>query len=354
MIRIQNARHLIVVVLLWCAPPLYAAQIYLDPLYGWSLQSDVVYGTGKVNFGTSTKQLKMDIYQPVDIGKAPVLANRPAVVIQDGGAWTSGSKTNGRVTTAAKYMAQHGYTVFVTDYRQVGDFPSAGPGPWQSLNPGGNGSLFGASWSVYPTLTVVRAGIEDFSVAISHVRNNAALYGIDPNRIGAAGGSSGGINVLDLQYNGVTPAAYKAQAVIALVATMAGDWDKVVAGGPPLFMLNNVNDPLIWYSPDVEPNLHNRLKLTGIYYEQWWQYPNTGDHNIHYDQYPSADPTCPWLTAKVGDTSELVLDRIRDFLAYKLAGGPIPLVIPEPASVVLALIGIGFVAVWISPLRKRL
>src|SRR5438874_156976 len=39
----------------------------------------------------------LDVYQPVGIGKAPLLHNRPAIVIQEGGAWVSASKTNGRV-----------------------------------------------------------------------------------------------------------------------------------------------------------------------------------------------------------------------------------------------------------------
>jgi acetyl esterase/lipase len=327
-----------------------AGLAYFDPLYGVQVTSNVVYGTGKTTSGSMS--LLMDVYQPTDIGNGKVLPTRAAVVIQDGGAWTSGDKTNGRVVTPAMYLAQRGYTVFITDYRQVGDSPVSGPGPWQNLNPGSNSSLAGAALAIYPSYNVIRAGVEDFATAISFVRSHASTYGIDPNRIGIAGGSAGGVNALDLQYNNnpVDP-SYRAQAVVALVATMYGDWSKVQAGGPPLFMWNNALDPLIWYSPDVEPNLHNRLLSKGIYYEQWMEDPNLTDHNVHYEQHPLADTNDPYLAGKYGDQSENALERMRDFLATKLAGGPVVVNVPEPATVVLAMMG--GVGVAVISLRNR-
>jgi hypothetical protein len=122
---------------------------------------------------------------------------------------------------------------------------------------------------------------------------------------------------------------------------MMGDWDKVVAGGAPLFLWNNALDPLIFYNNDVEPNLHNRLQQKGIYYEQWMEYPNLTDHNVHYDQYPLADTNDPYLAGSYNDSSKLILDRVADFLAYKFtATGPINIAVPEPASVVLLFLGL--------------
>ena len=111
--------------------------------------------------------------------------------------------------------------------------------------------------------------IEDYAAAITYVRTNAALYGIDPNHIAGIGGSAGAIDLLDLQYNGdTTKASYRTQANISAVGSMMGDWDKVVAGGAPLFLWNNPLDPLIFYNSDVEPNLHKILQQKNIYYEQ--------------------------------------------------------------------------------------
>ena len=328
-----------------------AGLLYIDQLYGYQKTSDIQFGTGNTTNGAMP--LLMDVYQPTDIGNAPVQTNRPAVVIQDGGAWTSGDKGNGRVTTPAIYLAQHGYTVFIADYRQVGDSPStAGPGPWSNLNPSAHSSGLGLATSIYPSVNVVRVGIEDFAKAITFVRTNAATYGIDPNEIAGVGGSAGGINLLDLQYNGNTTAAsYRTQANIAVVASMMGDWDKVVSGGAPLFMWNNPQDPLIFYNNDVEPNLHHQLQAKNVYYEQWMEEANLTDHNVHYEQFPFADTNDPYLAGKYNDNSEIIMDRMRDFLAYHFTTtGPIT-VVPEASSILLVLAG--GISLGVIPLRKR-
>lgn len=322
-----------------------AGLLYMDPLFGYAKTSDVVYGSGKTRSGTM--QLKMDVYQPTNIGNGNAPANRPAIVIQDGGAWTSGSKTNGRVTTPAIYFAQRGYTVFIGDYRQVGDRAVSGAGPWQNLS-------FGFPVNIYPGGNVIRAGIEDFATAISYVRSNAATYGIDPSRIGGAGGSAGGINLLDLQYNNnPVPASYSVKAVIALLSTMFTDYTKVQAGGPPLFMLNSETDLLIPYRPNVEPNLHARLDSKGIYYEQWIHDLGFANHDIDYDFHP-------WLMQDTGHTNvgENVLERMRDFLATYLAGGAVPFpslraaAVPEPSSWALGVMGIAAFGVIAACRRK--
>ena len=341
--------------LVFCAAETASAGLlYIDPIYGYQKTSNIQFALGKTTSGTMP--LLLDVYQPTDIGQGKVQANRPAVVIQDGGAWVSGDKENGRVVQAATYLTQRGYTVFIANYRQVGDSPAApGPGPWNSLSPSSNSSGLGAGTFIFPSHNVIRNGIEDFAAAITYVRNNAALYGVNPNYIAGAGGSAGAINLLDLQYNGNTTAQpWRTQANLAFVGSMMGDWDKVVAGGAPLFMLNNALDPLIFYNNDVEPNLHNRLESVGIYHEQWMQYPNVLDHNMHYDQYPLADTGNPYMTASYGDSSKLVMERAADFLAYHFTPtGPINIVVPEPASVALLFLGIVSLigATWRRPRR---
>lgn len=168
------------------AAPVSAGLLYIDPLYGYQETENIQFALGKTTGGTMP--LLLDVYQPTDIGKGKVQTNRPAVVIQDGGAWTSGDKDNGRVVQAATYLTQRGYTVFVANYRQVGDSPAtAGPGPWSSIDPASNSSVLGFLTAIYPSVNVVRVGIEDLAAAITYVRTNAALYGIDPNHIAGAG-----------------------------------------------------------------------------------------------------------------------------------------------------------------------
>jgi len=324
------------------ASPAYAALLYIDPIYGFQETENIQFATGKTTSGNMP--LLLDVYQPTDIGNGKVQTNRPAVVVQDGGAWTSGNKDNGRVTEIAEYMARRGYTVFIADYRQVGDSPAkVDPGPWTGLNPSAHSSGLGAATQfVYPGINTLEVGIEDFASAITYVRTNAATYGIDPNHIAGVGGSAGAINLLDLQYNGNTTAAsYRTQANISAVGSMMGDWDKVVSGGAPLFLWNNALDPLIFYNSDVEPNLHHQLQLKNVYYEQWMEYPNLTDHNVHYDQYPLADTNDPYLLGSYNDSSKLIEARMADFLAYHFTPtGPIAILVPEPGSIALFFVGL--------------
>jgi len=121
-----------------------AAAIYMDPLYGIGITKDVEY-TKAATSNKGLVGLKLDIYQPTDIGLAPLLATRPAIVIQDGGAWVSADKGNGRVTTIANYMAQRGYTVVVADYRQ------------------GANNLFGAGGDVVPIVGQTAFGSQPYA-----------------------------------------------------------------------------------------------------------------------------------------------------------------------------------------------
>lgn len=329
-------RSIVVVVAISClqAQAAFAGLIYFDSLYGVSTTKDVVYGTGQTSKGPM--DLLLNIYQPVDIGLAPVPTNRPVVVIEDGGAWTSGSKDAGRVTTPAIYLAQRGYTTLTIDYRQIADSAIAGPGPWSNLQ-------FGFPVTIFPTANVIRAGIEDFATAITWVKANAGSLGIDPNQVAIAGGSAGGVNALDLIYNGDTSAQpYSVKAVVALVSTMYGDYTKIVANSPPVFLLNSRTDGLIWYDPDVK-NMIARFQQLGVYVEPWEQDLGFLTHGVEYDYKP--------YIPGVNETRDKdVLERMRDFLAYHFVpNGPVPVVVPEASSLALS---VGAVALF-GALRLR-
>ena len=317
-----------------------AGLVYIDPLFGYT-KTTVQYGTG-ISKGVPIPLLA-DIYEPIDIGNGAPPVNRPALVGQDGGAWTSAKRDSGRVTTPAIYAAQRGYTVVMTDYRQGAPavpFLGIDGGPHAPVTIGqtvyGNEpyaglTTSGHTYAVYPGMTPISAGIEDFALGIAWTRSNAALLGIDPNRIGALGGSAGGIDALLLQYNNnpVNP-DYAAQAVVALVSTMMNNYDRIQPGGPPVFLLNNTADAVVPWSPQMS----QRFVDVGIYREQWFQPTDALYHNVEWD-------------LDLGGLT--LLERMRDFLAYQLAGGPY--LIPEPSSFVLAAVSL--LAVGAVRLRKR-
>jgi acetyl esterase/lipase len=98
--------------------------------------------------------LKFDSYWP-----AVWAANRPAVVLVHGGAWSGGDKSS--MDWMGRQLAANGYVAFAINYRLT----SATPWP---------------------------AEIQDVQEAIRFVRSRAAKNGIDPTRIGVLGDSAGG------------------------------------------------------------------------------------------------------------------------------------------------------------------
>ncbi len=98
----------------------------------------------------------MDVFIPKHRNRTPT----PAVLWIHGGGWEVGDK-NGNF--GAKFLANEGFVTASLSYRLSGDSP-------------------------FP------AAIEDCKCAIRFLRANAPKYGIDPDRIGVAGSSAGGIN----------------------------------------------------------------------------------------------------------------------------------------------------------------
>jgi predicted esterase len=268
----------------------YAGTPFLDPIYGYALTTDVRYASGVTEGGPI--DLRLDIYRPTNIGQGALPALSPAVVIQHGGSWTSGDKD--QAFTPGTFLARHGFTVVSAQYRLSGDNPVPGNGPWNAVS-------FPFYLSIFPGTDAIRAGIEDFGKAMSWTRANAASYGIDPNKIAAAGGSAGGINALLHTYNN-PPAASAPQAVVAYVGTLYNNENLINAGEPPAFLLNSVTDSLIPY-PDVA-DMVERMDAVGVYNEPWIQDLGTGVHDVEWDYL---------LDGKT------VLERTKEFLAFHLA-----------------------------------
>lgn len=101
-------------------------------------------------------KLKMDVYPPQNPqGPAPV------VVYVHGGGWMSGSKNDDIARTFFGELTHRGYLVASLNYRLAPKY-------------------------TFP------AQIQDVKCAIRHLRANATVYNLDPEHIGAMGGSAGG------------------------------------------------------------------------------------------------------------------------------------------------------------------
>ena len=119
--------------------------------------------TFDIEYGQAGGQsLKLDMFSPQRDDANAETDLLPAVVFVHGGGWSAGDKKDFR--PYARQLAQHGFVTFSIGYRL---FNARGENRWP-------------------------AQIDDVQRAVRWIRSKADEYGIDPERIGAAGGSAGG------------------------------------------------------------------------------------------------------------------------------------------------------------------
>lgn len=104
--------------------------------------------------------------QPLHVNKKEG-TNQPAIIFVNGGGWHTDDGTGQKIAPKA---VERGYATFVATYR------------------------LGSSGIYYM--------YEDIMRAVRHVRNNASMYGIDPNRIAIWGDSAGGSLALRVSSSG--------------------------------------------------------------------------------------------------------------------------------------------------------
>lgn len=141
---------------------------------------------------TPEQELKLDVYRPKSGGD-----KLPACVLVHGGGWTGGNKEKFRPLAIA--LAEKGYVVANIEYRLA---PAA----------------------KYP------AGVQDCSLAVRWVRANAMRFGLDPQRIGAWGGSAGGhlvglLAAAPTHVNFLTSELKDVSAAVQAMCIMAGPTD---------------------------------------------------------------------------------------------------------------------------------
>ena len=119
-------------------------------LTGYTFAKDIAYGT------QSPKQV-LDILSPADAAPAP----RPAIIHIHGGGWYAGGKDGDTTLRLMHAFAEKGYVALSIAYRLSDEAP-------------------------FP------AAVEDCRLAVRWLRANAAKYHVDPEHIGAMGGSAGG------------------------------------------------------------------------------------------------------------------------------------------------------------------
>jgi acetyl esterase/lipase len=130
-------------------------------------------------------------------------ALRPAVISVHGGSWARGDKANSDWRNVCEWLAAEGFVAYSVNYRLVprDSFPAA---------------------------------IDDLGRAVEWMRANADTYAVDPERIGAFGGSAGGnlATLLGSRGQGSLTEGSRVAAVAELSGPVDLSYDGVVVAGP--------------------------------------------------------------------------------------------------------------------------
>jgi acetyl esterase/lipase len=146
----------------------------------------------------------LDVFQP-PARETP----RPAVIIIHGGGYVGGDRSIGY--EAAANLAQAGYIAFNISYRLFNQADGSNPWPAQ---------------------------LDDAQRAVRWVRANAATYGVDPERLGSYGHSSGGtlaamLGVRETRDNS-DPELAEYSSRVTCAVDLAGDTDLTIPPPPVL------------------------------------------------------------------------------------------------------------------------
>ncbi|HEV7301564.1 MAG TPA: alpha/beta hydrolase [Tepidisphaeraceae bacterium] len=176
---------------------------------------------------------KMDLYLPAAAVEGQ---KRPAIVIIHGGGYTGGSKSSRREIQMAQTLSAAGYVCASIDYRLA----SKGNPSWPGV-------------------------LEDCRAAVRFLRAHADEYGIDPERIGAIGGSAGGLLSLLLGTREEAPAADGISGRVSAVVALYAPTDLTVTERERTVLighsraerpdLHKVASPLHRLTPDYPPTL---------------------------------------------------------------------------------------------------
>ena len=168
----------------------------------------------------------------------PVLPAGPspgaAVIIAPGGGFL-GLAIDHEGWQVARWLANRGIAAFVLKYRVL---PT--PRDNDQFRDENNAARNGGKASFAPPGNTPPFALEDALAALRHVRENAAAYGIDPQRLGFMGFSAGGFLTRSVVEHGGPDAPNFAAPIYANMSAMT-----VPQGAPPMFLLIAVDDFLL-------------------------------------------------------------------------------------------------------------
>jgi acetyl esterase/lipase len=137
----------------------------------------------------------LDVSKPTLIPYLPAKPNGTAIIIAPGGAFHA-LAIDHEGTAVAKWLNEKGITAFVLKYRLSHDDPAHPENSFMKLMETQN---FKKLDSI--NAAIVPLAMQDGLTAVKYVRENAAMYKIDPGKIGFMGFSAGGTVTMSVVYN---------------------------------------------------------------------------------------------------------------------------------------------------------
>jgi acetyl esterase/lipase len=208
-------------------PPGPAPLRYRDAVFASvATTSNIVYGSA-VNYSGQTVTLLLDLYEPV----GDVVAERPTIVWVHGGSFAFGDKTSPELVDEATVFSMKGYVNVSINYRLEPPGCSAGAPTVQCV-------------------VAINEAMQDAQTAVRFLRTNAAIYGIDVDRIAIGGTSAGAITALNVGFmSSEDPTAAVGGAVSLSGARLIGAVD---AGDAPSLLFHGTADGVVPYAWAVD------------------------------------------------------------------------------------------------------
>ncbi len=174
-------------------PPGDAPLRYRDVVFAATTKtSNIVYGHAVDQAGTNVT-LNLDMWRPT----GDAVTQRPAIVWVHGGSFRTGlDKTSPEIVDEATTFALKGYVTVSIDYRT---------------------DAVGCTQITAACLTAIIQAREDAQTAVRFLRESAATYHIDPDRIAIGGSSAGAITALNVGYSPENPGPGEHQGVSSAV-----------------------------------------------------------------------------------------------------------------------------------------
>jgi acetyl esterase/lipase len=300
------------------APTSYAGGTrYLDEVFpNVTVTSNIAYGQAIDEHG-QLETLRLDLYQPT----GDTLPYRPVLVFVHGGSFTGGDKANADPVTYARAFAKRGYVTASINYRlREEGFP-----PEQQI-------------------FAIEDAQHDAQAAVRWFRANAAIHGIDVNRISISGYSAGAATALFVAYNqdnvGDSGNPGYPSNVSATIDVSGGVYTPLMEPGePPVMIVHGTADTTSPYSRAEE--IVDQAEAVGIPYEL---HPLIGEGHTIFGSH---------MTEIVGWSSTFLYQYVTGGVG---GGADLPLAVDRPAGgssvLVLVLATIAAALGW-SMLRMR-